>query len=289
MVSTPMAQSGARSEPVRLDVSQVLIGLVLALGAFVSVGPFLWMVFSAFKPRREVEMFPPTILPRQWTLENLNWAWNTMDFPRLFANSLIVSVSVTLLALYTSALVGYVLEKFAFPGRNVIFIVILSQMFMPWQVSTIVRWFMFDRLGLRNTLAALVIPGMYSVFGMFMMRQYMHTIPNELLDAARVDGASEVGIFHKIVLRNVGPAISALGIFFFMWSYNDFFWPLIILSDPELYTVPLGLAFYKGEYANDSGRGLGGATVAVVPVLIVFLLLQRHIVEGVTLTGIAGH
>lgn len=289
MASAAVSHPRARLRPGRLSVSQVLVILVLVVGALVSVGPFLWMVLSAFKSRREVERFPPTLLPREWTLENLNWAWNTMDFPRLFANSLIVSVSVTLLALYTSALVGYVLEKYDFRGRNLIFVVILSQMFMPWQVGTIVRWFMFDRFGLRNTLAALIIPGLYSVFGIFMMRQHMHTIPNDLLDAARVDGASEIGIFHTIILPNVGPAISALGIFFFMWSYNDFFWPLIILSDPDLYTVPLGLAFYKGEYANDNARGLGGATVAVIPVLVVFLLLQRRIVEGVTMTGIGGH
>jgi multiple sugar transport system permease protein/raffinose/stachyose/melibiose transport system permease protein len=247
------------------------------------------MVLSAFKTRPEVESLTPTFLPRVWTLENISWAWDTMNFPRLFANSLIVSVSGTLLALYTSSLVGYVLEKYEFRGKNLLFIVILSQMFMPWQVGTIVRWFMFDRFGLRNTLAALIIPGIYSIFGIFMMRQHMHTVPNELLDAARVDGTSEIGIFHRIILPNVGSALSALGIFFFMWSYNDFFWPLIILNDPDLYTVPLGLAFYKGYYSNDNAKGLGGATIAVIPVLIVFLLLQRRIVEGVTMTGIGGH
>lgn len=273
----------------RVNISQVFIWAILLMGAFISMVPFIWMAFSAFKPNAEVQTFPPTILPKVWTLENMDWAWNTMRFPRLFANSMFVSVTVTVLALYTSALVGYVLEKFRFPGKNFVFMLILSQMFIPSQIGTIIRWFMFDRLGLRNTLLSLIIPGLFSIFGIFLMRQFMHTIPEDLLDAGRVDGCSEIGIFHRIVLPNMGPALSSLGIFIFMWTYNDFFWPLIILNNPDTYTVPLGLSFYQqGQYYNNYAYAMAGATIAVIPVIVVFLILQRQIVEGVTLTGLAG-
>jgi len=250
--------------------------------------PFIWMGFSAFKPNTEVQTFPPTVLPKVWTLENMDWAWNTMRFPRLLANSMFVSITVTVIVLYTSALVGYVFEKFRFPGKNFLFILFISQMFIPSQIGTIIRWFMFDRLGLRNTLLSLIIPGIFSIFGIFLMRQFMHTIPEDLLDAARVDGCSEIGIFHRIVLPNIGPSLASLGIFIFMWTYNDFFWPLIILNNPDTYTVPLGLSFYQGQYYNNNAYAMAGATIAVIPVIVVFMILQRRIIEGMTLSGLAG-
>ncbi len=278
----------ARRQRARPDMFRPFALLLLIGGALISFLPFLWMLLSAFKLPGEMDIVPPSFFPRRWVLDNLIWVWVTMNFPRLFANSMLVTVTSTLAGLYTSTLVGYVLAKFNFRGREVIFFLIVSQLFIPGQLGTIVLWFMCKRVGLLDSYAALIIPGLYSVFGIFLMRQYMHVVPNELCDAARIDGCSEIGIFHRVVLPNVGPALSALGIFVFMWNYDSFFWPLIVLNKPEMYTVPLGLAFFQGQFFMNLTRALAGTSVAVVPVLAIFVLFQRRIVEGITLTGLAG-
>ena len=152
----------------------------------------------------------------------------------------------------------------------------------------VVLWGMFNDVALLNNHIALILPFLYSGFGVFLMKQSVHTIPDELLDAARIDGASEIGIYHRIVLPNLWPSLAALAIFTFMFNYDSFFWPLIVLQDFELYTVPLGLAFFQGQYFNDLGRAMAGTTLAVIPTLAVFIILQRRIVEGVTLSGLKG-
>ena len=286
--STRSLRKPINSRQRRVGSFQLTVGLVLAVGAILCSFPFIWMILSAFKTPGEMDLVPPTLWPRVWTLENLVWVWDSMNFPRLFGNSMVVTITATASALYTSALLGYVLAKFEFTGRNVVFSFIISQMFIPGQLGMIVRWFIFHEANLLDTYLALIIPGLYSVFGIFMMRQYMHTIPNELLDAARIDGASELGIFHRVVLPNVGPALSALGIFTFLGIYDSFTWPLIALNSPKMYTVPVGLAFFQGEYFSNLARAMAGTTVAVIPTLVVFLLFQRRIVEGVTLSGMGG-
>ncbi len=271
-----------------LNYERLLTYLALALGALTSLLPFVFMVLSGFKHSSEMQRIPPSFLPEEWILDNFIWAWDALKFPRLFLNSIMVTSVITVSVIYTSALLGYVLEKIQFPGRNVIFFAIISTMFVPHQVAMVVLWDMFNAIGLLNTHIALVLPFLYSGFGVFLMKQSMHTIPDELLDSARIDGATEIGIFHRIVLPNVGPSLAALGIFTFMFNYDSFFWPLIVMQDFELYTVPLGLAFFQGQYFNDLGRAMAGTTLAVIPTLVVFLVLQRRIVEGVTLSGLKG-
>ena len=274
-----------RPGQLRKRLSLTAIYLILAIGAIVSILPFVWMVLGAFKTFAEISHVPPTFWPQEWVLVNFDWAWNKIRFPRLFANSMAVTLTVTAFTLYSSALVGYVLEKFRFPGRNVIFFVVISQMFIPGQLAMLVRWLMFHEVQLLDTLAALIIPILYSTFGIFLLRQYMHTVPNEMLDAARIDGCSEIGIFHRIVLPNIGPALSALGIFTFLWVYNDFTWPLMALSSVKHYTVPLGLSHYQERYAAHIEYLMAGSALAVIPVVLVFIVFQRRITEGVTLTG----
>lgn len=269
-------------------LSSTLTYAVLCLGAVTSLLPFVFMVLSGFKHSSEMQRIPPTFLPEEWILDNFIWAWDALKFPRLFFNSVLVTAIITVVVIYTSSLLGYILEKIRFPGRNVIFFAIISTMFVPHQVAMVVLWDMFNEIGLLNTHIALVLPFVYSGFGVFLMKQSMHTIPDELLDSARIDGATEIGIFHRIVLPNIGPSLAALGIFTFMFNYDSFFWPLIVMQDFELYTVPLGLAFFQGQYFNDLGRAMAGTTLAVIPTLAVFLVLQRRIVEGVTLSGLKG-
>jgi multiple sugar transport system permease protein len=271
-----------------VDYWQIVSYGVLIIGALASLLPFVFMVLSGFKNSSELQRIPPTFWPEQWTTQNFIWAWDRLNFPRLFFNSITVTTIITLSVIYTSGLLGYVLEKIEFPGRRILFFIIISTMFVPHQIAMVVLWDMFNSLGLLNTHIALILPFLYSGFGIFLMKQAMHTIPNELLDAARIDGASEIGIFHRIVMPNLWPSLAALAIFTFMFTYDNFFWPLIVMQDYNLYTVPLGLAFFQGQYFNDLGRARAGTTLAVIPTLIVFLILQRRIVEGVTLSGLKG-
>jgi len=279
-------RSAAQKRPV--DYGQILSYIVLTLGAITSLLPFVFMVLSGFKDSSELQRIPPTFMPEHWITDNFVWAWDALKFPNLFMNSITATTIITLAVVYTSGLLGYVLDKIAFPGRQIVFFMIISTMFVPQQIAMVVLYDMFNSLKLLNSHVTLVLPFLYSGFGIFLMKQAMHTIPDELLDAARIDGASEIGIFHRIVLPNVGPSLAALAIFTFMFNYDNFFWPLIVMQDYNLYTVPLGLAFFQGQYFNDLGRALAGTTLAVIPTLVVFIVLQRRIVEGVTLSGLKG-
>lgn len=267
---------------------QLLSHLILALGAFLAFLPFLWMILSAFKSTGEIERLPPTFFPENPTLENFQDVFTLLDFPRLFFNSLFVTTVITLSVTYTSGIVGYVLERIRFPGRNMIFFFIIATMFVPNQITRIVLWSAFNDLGLLNTYPALILPFLYSAFGIFLLKQNMHTIPEEILDAARIDGASEIGIYHRIVLPNILPSLSALAIFQFMFAYDEFFWPLIALDDVNMYTIPLGLSFFQGQYYNNLGFAFAGTTIAILPTIIVFIVLQRQIIQGITLTGLKG-
>jgi multiple sugar transport system permease protein len=286
MVLPYPSQKQSQRRPI--DWIQILGYVILCIGALTSLLPFVFMVLSGFKHSSELQRIPPTFLPEKWTLDNFTWAWKALKFPRLFRNSLIVTTTITLSVIYTSSILGYVLEKFHFPGRNLVFFAVISTMFVPQQLAMVVLWGMFNDANLLNTFPALILPYLYSGFGIFLMKQSVHTIPDELLDAARIDGASEIGAFHRIVLPNLWPSIAALSIFTFMFNYDSFFWPLIVMRDYEKYTVPLGLAFFQGQYFNDLGKAMAGTTLAVIPTLIVFLVLQRRIVEGVTLSGLKG-
>lgn len=161
-------------------------------------------------------------------------------------------------------------------------------MFVPNQITRIVLWDAFNKLDLLNTYQALILPFLYSAFGIFLLKQNMYTIPEEIIDAGRIDGASEIGIYHRIVLPNILPTLSALAIFQFMFAYDEFFWPLIALDNVDYYTVPLGLSFFQGQYYNNLGFAFAGTTIAVLPTIIVFIVLQRHIIQGITLTGLKG-
>jgi ABC-type glycerol-3-phosphate transport system permease component len=273
----------------RLDWERYLLWVILGFGSILMVGPFYWTFVTAFKSRAEILLFPPTWWPQQPTLEH--WYFPNMtvgSFPNFFRNSLFVATTVTLLILLTSALAGYIFAKHQFKGRDLLFLGILSMLMIPFNISIIPLYSLIVDMKWNNTYWALIIPSAFSPFGIFLMRQSMHAIPNELIDAARIDGASEFGIFFRIVIPLSTAPLAALAIFTFIGQWDDFLWPLVIIDDSELYTLPLGLAQFRGRYGADVGELAAASMLAVLPVLIVYFVAQRRFVEGIALTGLKG-
>jgi ABC-type glycerol-3-phosphate transport system permease component len=288
-----MTETGGTVEQVktrvrRFDWLQIPLYLFLSIGAFISFVPFFWMITSAFKLPQEVTAFPPVWIPMNPTLENIRTIWTQLDFARYFANSLVLSVIPTLLILLTSSLIGYVLAKFAFWGRDAFFLAILATMMIPYPVTLIPRYQMMSWFGWLDTYWALIVPGLFSSFGIFLVRQYMHSVPDELLDAGRIDGASELRIFFQLVLPLAVPVLSALGIFHFMWAWDSFLWPFLVLNTQNKFPLPVALATFTSEYITDYASTMAGAAISVAPVLIVYLFLQRYFVAGVAMTGMKG-
>lgn len=267
--------------------SIALHGGLLALAAL-TIFPFVWMILSAFKGNAEISALDQTFFPKEWTFENFIAMQENFDFLRLFMNSVVLSVTITAISIYTSALAGFVLSKYAFRGRGALFAFVLSTMMIPWAVTIIPRYTMFTEAHLQDTWAALIIPGVLSGFGIFMMRQSMSDVPDETLEAARIDGASEIYIFHRIVLPMSTNAISALAIFQFLWVWEDYLWPYLMINDDKLQVLAVGLTTFNGRYATDYGGLFAATTVSIVPVVIVYLIFQRRFIAGAASAAVKG-
>ncbi|MEU8290821.1 carbohydrate ABC transporter permease [Streptomyces pseudogriseolus] len=267
-----------------------LLYTLASLGLLVMSAPFLWMALSAFKTRRDLTASPPVWIPSEWTLSNFTALLDQLDMPRYFLNSLIVAVLVTLCNLLFCSMLGYALAKLEFTGRSKVFGVVLAALMVPGNLLILPLYVLMTRLGLIDTYAGLVLPFAAGAFGVFLMRQFMQSIPDELLEAARIDGAGEWYIFWRIVLPLVKPALATLTIFTFLGSWNNFVWPLIATNDPDKYTLPVALA----TFANDPNRTVGGGNgmlmagslLVVLPVLFVFVVLQRHFTQGIATAGL---
>lgn len=268
-----------------LRKANILGWFLLLIGGVMMVFPFIWMISTSFKPAPETVAFPPTILPKQWTWSNYLDAFNRIDIPRLYLNTAFITIVRLIITLYTSLLLGYVFAKFQFWGRNVLFIIILATMIIPFEVYMIPLYVMMVDFKLGNTYMALALPTLFSAYCIFMVRQFMYSIPSELVDAARIDGAGEFTIFHQIVIPLAQPVMVTLGAFLFMWNWNDFLWPLIILTDSTKYVFSVGLATFLGENLNSYGVLMAGSTLATLPILIVFLTLQKYVIGGIALSG----
>ncbi|MEV6302021.1 carbohydrate ABC transporter permease [Actinoplanes sp. NPDC051861] len=265
------------------------IGLytVLVLGLLVVVGPFLWMALSSFKPEAEIRAVPPAWWPRDWSLANYAQLFDRLDFPRYFANSAIVAVLVTAGNLVFCSLLGYALAKLDFPGCKALFLTVMGMLMVPGMVLFVPQFVLVSNLGLANSYAGLVLPFVAGPFGVFLMRQFLQQVPDDLIEAARVDGAGEWRIFWRVVLPLCKPALATLGILTFLTSWNNFLWPLVVATTDDMYTLPVALALYSiGQNRIYYGLLLAGAVVVVLPVLIVFLALQRHFMRGIAMTGL---
>lgn len=265
-----------------------IINVVLIVGSIAMLLPFLWMVLSSFKTQYEILMNPPTLLPLQWHPENYVAAWNRAPFGRFYVNTVIVAVTTTLSSLVFGTMAGFGFAKHRFWGDRILFICILTNMMIPIHVTLIPRLFISKELGWVDSLLGLILPELVTTFGAFLMTQFMQSIPDELVDAARVDGASELRIYWQIMLPLVRPALAALAIFRFMWSWNDFLWPVIIINSTENKTLPIGLAFFEEDHRTDYNELMAAATFIIIPVLIVFFAMQKQFVAGITLTGLKG-
>lgn len=267
--------------PVLLNLGVALIGLIVLF-------PLLWMLSVSFMSTGEAANFPPPLVPSRWTLEHYRDLFVNQGMGRYMWNSFALATLATALALAFTVPAGYAFAKLRFAGRERLFQVLIGALVIPAQIGTLPLFLMLKSVGLVNSYAGALVPWLASIFGLFLVRQYALSIPDEMLEAARVDGASEGQIFRRIVLPTLTPILVTLGLFVFLGSWNDFLWPLIILTDQSNYTLPVALAALSREHVQDIELMMAGAVITVAPVLILFLALQRFYIRGMLAGSVKG-
>ncbi|MGE6753988.1 carbohydrate ABC transporter permease [Rossellomorea sp. NPDC071047] len=274
-----------KSNTMKRKTEKTLVALLMILGGILVSIPFIWMISSSFKPESEVLQIPPTLFPENPTLENYLNLFESMNFGVYLRNTLVI-VLFSFLGLFFNAMAGYGFAKFHFKGKEKIFYIVLATMMIPAQVTMIPVYLILNEMGLTNTMAGIILPGLAAAFSIFLFRQFMTTIPTDLLEAARLDGAGEFYIFFKLIVPIAKPIFAVQGILTFIGAWNSFLWPLIIANDESLYTLSVGLSLLQGQYANNFGLQMAGAAFMVVPIIIIFSFFQKYIVEGFTMSGI---
>ncbi len=266
------------------------LAYVLLIGGLVlMVGPFLWMILGSIKPEADFLQSTPTLLPSTPTTDNYGRLFEQLDFPRFFFNSSVVALAVTVGNLIFCPMLGYSLAKLQWRGKRLVMGLVLATLMVPAGITLIPNFILMSRLGLVNTYPGLLLPFLAGPFGVFLMRQFMLGIPDELLEAARIDGAKEFRVFWSVVMPIATPVVATLAILTFLGNWNSFLYPLIMAQEPKMYTLPVALAtFATGQYQADHGMLMAGSVVLIVPVLIVFILFQRWITEGIATTGLKG-
>ncbi len=269
--------------------TQVAAWAGLLITTIISIWPMYWLFVTALTPTLFAIKTPPDILPFHATLSNIQRLLDEAPYyPLWAANSFIISLSITGFHIVFDTMAGYAFAKKRFPGRRILFWLIISTLMVPAYVTMVPLFLVTRDLHLLNTLWAVILPGTADVFGIFLMRQYIQTLPHELEDAARVDGCGELGIFFRIIMPLAKPAIAALAIFTFVAHWNNFFWPLIVLTQASKYTLPVGVASLQGEFSTDYGIIFAGAALAALPMIVFFLLFQRYFLEGVRMGALKG-
>ena len=286
--SPPLAAAAAPSARRRLLRRHLLAYAALALGAAAMIIPFLWMLSTSLKNDMQAYQFPPIWIPRPAAWENYPNAWNALPFNRFFLNSAFVSLVLTGGQLLTCSLGAFAFARLRFPGREQLFVLYLATLMIPFQVVMIPLFVLVSRLRWIDSFWGLTVPLAFSPYGTFLLRQFFKSIPRELEDASKIDGCSYWRIYWNVMLPLSKPALATLGIFVFMWRWNNFLWPLLIINSLEMKTLPLGLAYFLGQYTVYWNLLMVGATIALAPVLIVFFFAQRYFIEGITLTGLKG-
>jgi len=261
---------------------------LLALGLLLTLTPLWWMIAASLMPPGEANSYPPRLWPSTVTFEHYTALFTRLDLARYLLNSTLLAGAVTLISLFINSMAGYAFAKFRFRGRDRLFQILLAALIIPAQVAMLPLFLLLKQFGLINTYGGVIIPGMASIFGIFLIRQYLLAIPDSLLDAARMDGAGEFRIYWSLVLPLCRPILVTLGIFTFMGTWNDFLWPLIVLTDSSMQTLPVALANLLGEHVQDTELMMAGSVLTVLPVMLLFAVLQRYYIAGIMLGGIKG-
>ena len=262
-----------------LTVSVLLLSVAMLL-------PLVWMVLTSLKPEAEIVQFPPRLFPHSLTFQHYADVWDRIPFARLYLNTIVFAGGVTVLSLLFDSMTAYALARLNFRGRHVVFVLILVMLMLPFQVTLVPLYDLLANLGWTDTLHGLIVPRATNAFGIFFLRQFFLSLPKDLEEAARVDGAGEFRIYRQIVLPLAGPALLTLALFHFMYNWNDLLWPLLINQDADRQTLPSGLAQFMGQHVVEYGLLMAASVLALLPVIVFFLLIQRRFVEGVATTGI---
>jgi multiple sugar transport system permease protein len=265
-----------------------LLHIALLLGAVITLIPLAWMISASLMPTGEASVYPPRIVPSRVTLEHYTALFTRMRIGRAFFNSFLVAGTTTLISLLINSMAGYAFAKLRFRGRERLFGFLLAALVIPTQIGMLPLFLMFKSVGLINSYWAVILPASASIYGIFLMRQFMKSIPDDLLDAARIDGASELRIYWSIVLPIARPILATLALFTFMASWNDFMWPLIVLTDEDKYILPVAIASLAGERSQDIELMMSGSVITVIPVLILFIALQRYYIAGLMAGSVKG-
>lgn len=258
----------------------------LAVFSLFMVFPYVWMLLTSFKTNADIGLHPTSLWPDPWTLSGYVTAITQAPFVQWFFNSMIVSVTITAAVVFTSTLIGFVFAKYRFPKKELIFAIILATMMVPAQVTMIPSFLIVNKLGLYNTLGALIVPALVRSFGIFLCRQFIEDVPDSLCEAAKIDGATDFFIYWRIILPNIKPAIGSLVIFTFLGTWNDYLNPLIMLNETKRMTLPLALSFFSSQHGTDLSATMAVAALIMIPVIAVFIMFQKQFIKGLALSGI---
>ena len=259
---------------------------IMMVGVLLTILPFIWMISTSLMPTGMANRYPPVLFPKETTFQHYRTLFTQLNVLRYFLNSLIIATSVTVISLVFNSMAGFAFAKFRFPGKQKLFKLLLSAMVIPAQVTMLPLFLMLNRMGLVNTYWGIIIPGLASIYGIFLIRQYIMSIPDSLIEAARIDGATDFYIYWHIILPLAKPILVTLALFTFMGAWNDFLWPLIILTRDSMYTLPVALANLMGEHVQDTEMMMAGSVITILPVLIVFLTLQKYYIRGIMLGSV---
>lgn len=266
-------------------VQKILLTISATLVALAVLLPIIWMVAASFRPDSDLAVFPPSLFPREFTFQSYVDVFQRIPFARLYLNTIIFAGTVTICSLILDTMAGYALARLRFRGSNAIFLVIIVLLMLPFQVTLVPLYELMNNLGLVNTLPGLILPRITNAFGIFFMRQFFLSLPKDLEDAGRIDGASEWRIFRTLMVPLAKPAILTLGLFHFQANWNDLIWPLIMTNSVETSTLPAGLALFAGQQSTEYSLIMAGSVLSLIPVIVLFLIVQKNFVQSIATTG----
>jgi multiple sugar transport system permease protein len=264
-------------------ISTVVAAVAIALAVLL---PLIWMLIASLRPEQDIVTNPPTLWPRSFTIEHYLDIWNELPVAKLYRNTLVFAGTVTVISLLFDSMAAYALARLDFRGRDAVFVIVLIMLMLPFQITLVPLYDLLNNLGLVNTFTGMIVPRATNAFGIFFLRQFFLSMPKDLEEAARIDGASEWRIYWQLALPLARPALLTLGLFHFQFNWNDLLWPLIMTSNTDRATLPAGLSLFMGQHVTQYGLLMAGAVLSLLPVILFFLLIQRSFVQGIATTGL---